>query len=185
MGDKLSAKKLFNMAPERKRQRLDKTVWPNLPKEVWCIIFSSLPKESRKNATRTCKLWFEIIRGDSRFSGNITIPWIQFKRELLNSSFAWDNWSSLKTLNIAGSYFSSPKTALDSMKAVDFKKCPSLEKVTVGVNFELAELSQEMKEIGTVLGLVFNPKLDVDLFKLEHLDKLEIHMKSRHEYSDM
>jgi len=33
-----------------------------------------------------------------------------------------------------------------------------------------------MKNIGTVLALVFNPKSDIDLFKLEHLDKLEIHM---------
>ena len=86
--DKLSAKKLFKMAPERKHQGIDKTVMPNLPKEVWRIIFSSLPKESRKNATRTCRLWLEIIRGDSRFSGNITTPWI----ELQNSSFDLDNW---------------------------------------------------------------------------------------------
>ena len=34
-----------------------------------------------------------------------------------------------------------------------------------------------MKDIGTVLALAFNPKLDIDLFKFEHLDKLEIHMR--------
>ena len=79
------------MAPKRKRQKLDKMVLPNLPSEVWCIIFSSLPKESRKNATSTCKLWFEIIRGDPRFSGNVTISWSELKLELLNSSFDWDN----------------------------------------------------------------------------------------------
>jgi hypothetical protein len=165
--------KLLNMAPERKHQSLDKTVWTNLPKEIWCIIFSSLPKESRKNATRTCKLWFEIIRGDPKFSGSISIPWIEFQ----NSSFDWDNWPSLKTLAITDSKFLSPKTALDSMKDKDFKK-PSLEKVTVGVNFELAEFSQEiMKGMGSVLAVVFNPQLDIPLFKLEHLDKLEIHMR--------
>ena len=163
------------MAPERKHQSLDKPVWTNLPKEIWCIIFSSLPKESRKNATRTCKLWFEIIRGDPKFSGSISIPWIEFQ----NSSFDWDNWPSLKTLTITDSKFSSPKMALDSMKDIDFKK-PSLEKVTVGVNFELAEFSQEiMKGMGSVLGLVFNPQLDIPLFKLEHLDMLEIEMMSQ------
>jgi hypothetical protein len=34
-----------------------------------------------------------------------------------------------------------------------------------------------MKDIGTVLALVFNPKSDIEFFKLEHLDKLEIHMR--------
>ena len=34
-----------------------------------------------------------------------------------------------------------------------------------------------MKDIGTVLALVFNPKSDFEFFKLEHLDKLEVHMK--------
>ena len=204
--------KLLNMAPERKHQSLVKTVWANLPKEIWCIIFSSLPKESRKNATRTCKLWLEIIRGDSRFSGNLKIPWIEFQ----NSSFDWNNWPSLNTLTIADSSFTSPEIALEAMRDIDFKKCQSLEKVTFGVNFDVAELSKEIistttntsttniskviigehaiteteeisttrksiktfiKDMGTVLALVFNPKLDMDVFKLEHLDKLEITMK--------
>ena len=73
------------------------------------------------------------------------------------------------------SSFSSPKIALDSMKDIYFKKCPILEIVTFRVKFDLAELSQEiMKETGTVLALTFNPKLDIDLFKLVHLYKLEI-----------
>ena len=196
------------MATERKRRKLDNLV---LPQEVWCIIFSYLPKESRKNATSTCKLWFEIIRGDSRLSGNVSIPWI----ELQNSTFDWDNWPSLKTLAITDLSFPSPKWALEAMKDIDFKKCQSLEKVTFGVNFDMAELytvmkttatkttaaitgenmitdtenistskkltvrRKLMKNIGTVLALVFNPKSDIDLFKLEHIDKLEIHMRSQ------
>ena len=200
------------MATEQKRQKFDTTVLRNLPKEVWCIIFSYLPKDSRKNATSTCRFWFEIIRGDSRFSGNISISWI----ELQNSSFDWDNWPSLKTINITDTSFPSPKLALEAMKDIDFKKCQSLEKVTFGVEFDVAELSRViittttknietktttaisgedtttetekistsrkyvrkfMKELGTVLALVFNPKSDIDLFKLEHLDKLKVHMK--------
>ena len=190
------------MATEQKRQKLDNFVLEKLPQEVWYITFSLLPTESRKNATSTCKLWFEIIRGDSRFSGNITIPLI----ELQNSSFCWDNWPSLKTVAISNSSFPSPKRALEAMKDIDFKKCQSLEKVTFGVNFDVAELptfsitaatktttaitgvntsikqseklsTRSMNDIGRVLTLVFNPESDIDLFKLEHLDKLEIHMR--------
>ena len=217
--EKLFVVKFLSMATERKRQKLDKVVLPDLPKEVWCIIFAYLSKESRKNATSTCKLWFEIIRGDSRFSGNITIPWI----ELQNSSFDWDNWPSLKTIAITDesddSSFTCPKMALEAMRKIDFKKCQTLEKVTLEVNFDVAELSRTMittttrsietktttaitgedkitetekistsrkymrkfmKRIGTVLGLIFNPKSDIDSFKLEHLYKLEIHMKSQY-----
>ena len=190
------------MATERKRRKLDNLV---LPQEVWCIIFSYLPKESRKNATITCKLWFEIIRGDSRLSGNVSIPWIK----LQSSRFDWDNWPCLKTLAITNISLPSPKLALMVMKDIDFKKCPSLEKVTFGVNFDMAELytvmkttatktnaattgenmntetenistsKKLMKNIATVLALVFNPKFDIDWFKLEHIDKLEIHMRSQ------
>ena len=99
------------MATERKCQKLDKEVLPDLPQEVWCIIFAYLSKESRKNATSTCKLWFEIIRGDSRFSGNITIPRI----ELQNSSFDWNNWPSLQAITITDTSFPSPKLALEAM----------------------------------------------------------------------
>ena len=206
--DKSYVVELLIMTTEQKRQKLDKSVLPILPQEVWCMIFAYLPKESRKSAKCTCKLWFEIIRGDSRFSGNIKIPWI----ELQNSSFDWDNWPSLKTIAIKDSSFPSPKLALEAMRAIDFKKCQSLEKVTFSVNFDVAELSKEitttatnhtktkkstvivgenpitetenistvrnvMRDIGTVLALVFNPKLDIEFFKLEHLDKLEIHMR--------
>merc|ERR1719331_3519389 len=100
------------MAPEQKRQKCEKSDLPNLPKEVWCIIFSYLTREARKNATIACKLWFEIIRGNSRFSGNISIPWMDFQ----TSSFDWDNWPSLKTLSIADSSFPSPKMALGAMR---------------------------------------------------------------------
>ena len=207
------------MATERKHQKLEKTIFPNLPQGVWCIIFSYLPKESRKNATSTCKLWFQIIRADSRFSGSISIPWSTLK----SSNFDWDNWPSLKTLDITDSSFPSPKMALQAMKALNLNRCQILEKVTFGVNFDVAELSKEiistttnttktkistviieentitetetlsttrksvskfMKDIGTVLALAFNPKLDIDLFKFEHLDKLEIHMRCLDEPED-
>ena len=209
------------MAPEQKRRKCEKSDLPNLPKEIWCIIFSYLTRESRKNATSTCKFWFEIIRGNSRFSGNISIPWSKLQNSrlewsLLKSNFNWDNWPSLKNLDIIHSSFPSPKLALEAMKDIDFKKCQSLEKVTFGVNFDVAELSRIMittttktietktttsisgentvtetekistsrkyvrkfmKEIGTVWALAFNPKSDIDIFKLEHIDKLEIHMR--------
>ena len=94
------------MATLQKRQKVDKTILPNLPQEVWCIKFSYLTRESRKYATCTCKLWFEIIRGNSRFSGNISIPWSKLQYSRLEwsllKSFNWDNWPSLKNLGIEG-----------------------------------------------------------------------------------
>ena len=45
---------------------------PNLPEEMWCLIFSYLPIESKKKATATCQLWFKIIRSDPKLSGLIS-----------------------------------------------------------------------------------------------------------------
>ena len=130
---------LLIMTTEQKRQKLDKSVLPILPQEVWCMIFAYLSKESRKSAKCTCKLWFEIIRRDSRFSGNIKIPWI----ELQNSSFDWDNWPSLKTIDITSdpTSFPSPKIALEALKALGLKKCKSLITVTFLMDYVSLSLS--------------------------------------------
>ena len=44
-----------------------------IPKEVLCIIFSHLDRQSVKNVTATCKRWLEIIRGDSRRSSHVCL----------------------------------------------------------------------------------------------------------------
>ena len=43
----------------------------NIPKEVLCIIFSHLDRQSVKNVTATCKLWLETIRGDPKRSSHV------------------------------------------------------------------------------------------------------------------
>ena len=43
-----------------------------LPREILSIIFSYLDKKSRKNATATSKLWFDVIRNDSNLSNHIS-----------------------------------------------------------------------------------------------------------------
>ena len=42
-----------------------------LPREFLCIIFSYLEKKSLRNATASCKLWFDLIRSDNKLSGYI------------------------------------------------------------------------------------------------------------------
>ena len=49
----------------------------NLPREILCTIFSHLDQKSVKNSTGTCKLWFELIRGNSNLSSGIKIVKLQ------------------------------------------------------------------------------------------------------------
>ena len=44
-----------------------------LPREILCIIFSYLDKKSVRNATKTCALWFQLIRRDINLSGYISL----------------------------------------------------------------------------------------------------------------
>ena len=44
-----------------------------LPREILRIIFLYLDKKSVRNATATCKFWFDLIRSDSKLSGYICL----------------------------------------------------------------------------------------------------------------
>jgi hypothetical protein len=72
----------------------------NLPNEIWCKIFSYLPLASKKNATATCKLWFRLIREDSKLTGYIVISWSNMKEALETLQWNWSNWPALKTLEL-------------------------------------------------------------------------------------
>ena len=57
-------------------------------------------------------------------------------------------------------------------------------KVQTNIGTEKVSTSQKyvqkfMEGIGTVLAMGFNPKLRIDFFNLEHLNKLENHMRSQ------
>ena len=72
----------------------------NLPNEIWCMIFSYLPLESKKNATLTCKLWFKLIREDQKLSGYILISWYNMEKALDKFQWNWNNWPALKILEL-------------------------------------------------------------------------------------
>ena len=89
-----------------------------MPNEIWCMIFSYLDEKSMKNATQTCKFWFELIRSDSNFSGHIILQHIgleELKTIIENSEWIWERWPVLKTLELEeGTEPQSAKEALES-----------------------------------------------------------------------
>ena len=168
------------MENNRKRQKISNVVLPNLPEEIWCFIFSYLPTESRRKATAICKLWFKLIRSDPKLSGHISVS----LSGIQNENWNWENWPSLKTIEIYNKTLfcewqtASSKRAMETMKEFNFKNCPNLEKVILCVKFDLAELSTNAiitEGIWTVCQLVFNPKVDLNSFNMEHLQKLKIY----------
>ena len=122
------------MGSNQKRQNISNVVLPQLPAEIWCFIFSYLPTESKKKATAICKLWFTIIRSDPKLSGSISVS----LNGIQNENWTWENWPSLKTLEISDSDMSltSSMTAMDSMKKLNFINCPHLEKVILSAKFD-------------------------------------------------
>ena len=169
-------------------QKCQNMVLPHLPAEIWCFIFSYLPTESKKKATAICKLWFEIIRSDPKLSGHISVS----LNGIQNENWTWENWPSLKTLEISDSEMSltSSKTAMDSMKNLNFRNCPNLEKVIFCVKFDWVELANVATNfkitegILTVCQLVFNPKVDINSFKIENLKKVMIHLRAYRKFTD-
>ena len=76
-----------------------------LPREVLWIIFSYLDKESVLNATRTCKLWFELIRNDKSLSGDICLEKLdlqELSQKILIGEWNWARWPALKTIKFGG-----------------------------------------------------------------------------------
>ena len=104
----------------------------NLPNEIWCMIFSYLPMESKKNATVTCKLWFKLIREDQKLSGYILISWHNMEKALDKFQWNWNNWPALKTLelNKLEHVEDSKESIQDLIEKLSLKDCtPRLEVV--------------------------------------------------------
>ena len=72
----------------------------NLPNEIWCMIFSYLPLAPKKSATATCKLWYRLIRENSKLSGHILVSWYNMKTALETMQWNWSNWPGLKILEL-------------------------------------------------------------------------------------
>ena len=73
----------------------------NLPNEIWCMIFSYLPVEAKKNATATCKRWSRLIHEDPKLlPRHILVSWYNMEIALDTLQWKWSNWPALKTLEL-------------------------------------------------------------------------------------
>ena len=168
-----------------------------LPKEILCIIFSYLDKKSAQNASEMCKLWFELIRNDSNLSSHVFLKCDGLKElriKIEKSEWIWNRWPVLKVLetgplsvNLDTDFLldldepTSIQEAVDLVKSINFKDCPTLEKVIFSVNIDLQnffpDFNSELK-IATVEQLTFNPKSDIEWFGSEQISLLHITVDS-------
>ena len=62
---------------------------PSLPTEILWKIFSYLNDDkSIRSATATCRKWEEVIRGNEKLSGNVSLKSIWAKGCLISKSFS-------------------------------------------------------------------------------------------------
>ena len=76
----------------------------NLPNEICCEIFMYLDKKSLKNVSATCKLWFEIIRGNEKFSGHVKMKFTDLKdlsKTVTDSDWLRERWPSMRVLEVS------------------------------------------------------------------------------------
>ena len=177
----------------RKKPKLDPPVAQTnvgiLPREILRIIFSYLEKNPIRSASETCKLWFELIRNDSNFSSHIFLKYHGLKElqaKIKNSEWNWDRWPVLKVLELGPLSINidepkSLKEAVDLVKSINFKDCPTLEKVIFNVNFGLEDFFPDFHSdwrIATVEQLTFNPKHANESFGTEQISVLHIDVDS-------
>ena len=133
-----------------------------LPSEILTIIFSFLDKKSRKSATATCQLWFNVIRNSNSYSH---IYYKRYFQELLqrikNLEWDWKRWPALKTFELEG--YSLKNHRLNDLSIV-FKKCPNLEIVIFDVYIDIADLFPNCPRNAIIDKLAFNPQLDITQF---------------------
>ena len=117
-----------------------------LPFEIWRQIFSCLDQTSIRNVSATCNRFFGIVRGDEKLSGHIILTKIdlrQLVKKIESEEWNWDRWSCLKILEIPiqiknsendrhfFSEFDTVGEALDPIKMLKLKQCPSLDKLLI------------------------------------------------------
>ena len=149
----------------------------NLPREILCTIFSHLDQKSVKNSTGTCKLWFELIRGNSNLSSHICVKTIElqeFDQRLCDLELTSARWPVLKAVEFCGDYpsFIADKIVQYSLKLVNSKDCPTLEKVIISVSYCLTRFSPQFPRLlsGTIK-VIYKGVLNVrkyELFSVAH-----------------
>ena len=102
----------------------------HIPNEVWSTIFSYLDRKSLKCARLTCKIWFELIRADSKLSSHIILKECgldNLHTKVKNSKWKWERWPVLKTIELEHEV--KPKSTEDTLDLVNkmkFDRCPTL-----------------------------------------------------------
>ena len=156
-----------------------------LPREILCMIFSCLDKKSVRNATASCKLWFELIRSDSELSGYICLEKMgleQLFQKILVGEWKWEQWPVLKTLKLGGlsaahiQFISSKEMMSYISNLADFKGCPTLEKVVISVSCKMVEIFPDYPNLplGIIEELTFDPKIDIESVRIEHVSRIKI-----------
>ena len=152
----------------------------NLPSEILCIIFLYLDKTSRKRATGTCKLWFDVIRNDSNLSNHICYRYRfqDLQHRIENLEWDWKRWPALRSLEFHGKNICVGNK--DIMNAlIDFKRGPTLEIVIFDVAIDFADLNPNCpRGVATIRKLAFNPQLDITQFGVEHIWSLNIYKQN-------
>ena len=154
---------------------------PPLPTEILCKIFSYVNDEkSIRSATATCRQWEEIIRGNEKLSGNVSLKSIwakDLRMKIENSEWIWDRWPSLKTLQLVCWDLRERSEEMKSLKLVKFDQaCQKLEKIILlDVNCDLTEISPIYDpKVGEIKELSFNPKLGIEPLSIEHVTSMSI-----------
>ena len=150
-----------------------------LPSEVLFIIFSYLDKKSIPSVSETCKLWFGLIRSNSKISSHICLVkdgLSTFKTKLEKSEWIWERWPVLKTLEFGRSHMvrdhvadepHSAKEAMNIVKSINFKQCKTLEKVVFSVNFDprmqysTRIFMSNYCMFATIQEITFNPHVEI------------------------
>ena len=144
-----------------------------LPSELLFIIFSYLDKKSRKSATATCQLWFDVIRKSNSsnhicYKDNVK----KLHQMIENLEWDWSRWPVLKSFELQG--YSGKEDLLNDL-SVDFKLCPTLEIVIFDARIDITDLFPNCSPSGaTIRKLAFNPQLDITQFSVDHIESLFI-----------
>ena len=163
-----------------------------LPSELLCQIISYLDEKSIRSVLFTSKQLFHLVRGNVRFSGNITLNSIDLKNlleKIESAEWNWERWTCLKTLKIPLrckysinkiNYFflggSPTEKKLDLLKLMKFELCPSLQRVVI-FNCDLplyAETSEVRTRYGYARVVSFNPRSVPTKFSLESVNFLYV-----------
>ena len=148
----------------------------NLPREVLCIIFSYLDKKSVRNSTATCNLWFELIRGNSNLSSHVKL--YDLYERIQDFRLTGLRWPVLKSVQLCR-YVAEGNEGIPllSMKLLNIKECPNLEKIVINAPYCLTTKFPQFTGLpigGTITELTFNLKDDLRFNQVEHVTSLRL-----------